>query len=174
MRRPRKTIAPSVIGAGGAIESLWEAGDVYDLVARSRPVPVSAMGSSAPPAPYAVPGGKSCGFLLVEPISPICPIHSTSFIHHRRKESLYRPFFPSATQAQVKAVTRDGRRTAGRDSLFRILVRPIEVSSPQRMFPVWPNEYRPGCGHTVRPCGSRPTGMRCSSFPVWVSKTYTS
>jgi len=26
-----------------------------------------------------------------------------------------------------------------------------------RIFPVCPREYRPGCGHTVRPCGWWPT-----------------
>ncbi len=43
-----------------------------------------------------------------------------------------------------------------------------------RMFPVCPSEKRPGCGQTQSPWGSRPTGMRCASRPVSVSKTYTS
>src|SRR5690242_20886700 len=43
-----------------------------------------------------------------------------------------------------------------------------------RMFPVCPSEKRPGCGHTVRPCGPRPTLMRWVSVPVAVSNTYTS
>ena len=36
--------------------------------------------------------------------------------------------------------------------------RPGEASA-YRMFPVCPCEYRPGCGHTVSPCGSAPTGI---------------
>ena len=41
-----------------------------------------------------------------------------------------------------------------------------------RKFPVCPNEYRPGCGHTVKPCGSRPT-LIFSTAPLAVSKRYT-
>src|SRR3974390_2015563 len=41
-----------------------------------------------------------------------------------------------------------------------------------RMLPVCPSEYRPGCGQTVSPCGSRPTGI-CFTAPVVVSKAYT-
>ncbi len=37
-----------------------------------------------------------------------------------------------------------------------------------RMIPVCPNEYRPGCGHTVRPCGSMPT-LILRTLPVLVS-----
>src|SRR5438105_3023913 len=44
----------------------------------------------------------------------------------------------------------------------------LNIDTPQRMLPVWPCEYRPGCGHTVSPCGSMPTGMRVT-FPVVVS-----
>ena len=42
-----------------------------------------------------------------------------------------------------------------------------------RKFPVCPNEKRPGCGHTVRPCGSRPTAT-LSTAPLSVLKRYTS
>src|SRR5713101_1206047 len=40
------------------------------------------------------------------------------------------------------------------------------------MLPVWPREYRPGCGHTARPCGSLPTGILVT-VPVLVSIAYT-
>jgi hypothetical protein len=36
------------------------------------------------------------------------------------------------------------------------------------MFPVCPSEYRPGCGHTVSPCGSAPTGIDVTA-PLVVS-----
>ena len=35
----------------------------------------------------------------------------------------------------------------------------------QRRMPVCPSECRPGCGHTHRPCGPLPTGIRASSWP---------
>jgi Molybdopterin oxidoreductase Fe4S4 domain len=38
----------------------------------------------------------------------------------------------------------------------------------QRMLPVWPREYRPGCGQTVSPWGSLPTRMVRTS-PLVVS-----
>jgi len=38
----------------------------------------------------------------------------------------------------------------------------------QRRMPVWPIEYRPGCGHTAIPCGPAPTRILCSSLPVRV------
>src|SRR5258708_34276262 len=41
-----------------------------------------------------------------------------------------------------------------------------------RMFPVCPNEQRPGCGHTVSPCGPRPTARQGVSVPVRVANTY--
>ena len=41
----------------------------------------------------------------------------------------------------------------------------------QRMFPVWPNEIRPGCGHTSRPCGPALTGIVLIVSPVLVSMT---
>ena len=37
-----------------------------------------------------------------------------------------------------------------------------------RVIPVWPSEYRPGCGHTHRPCGWDPTGISARSCPVKV------
>ncbi len=49
---------------------------------------------------------------------------------------------------------------------------PAAGEGAQRMFPVCPSEYRPGCGHTVSPCGSLPTGIDFTS-PVVVSNTYT-
>src|SRR5437762_3016892 len=45
-------------------------------------------------------------------------------------------------------------------------------TNPYRKFPVCPSEYRPGCGHTVRPCGSRPT-LILSTLPLAVSMRYT-
>lgn len=51
------------------------------------------------------------------------------------------------------------------------ILRPDEPSLtvvPYRMIPVCPNEYRPGCGHTVRPCGSMPT-LILRTLPVVVS-----
>lgn len=53
----------------------------------------------------------------------------------------------------------------------RIRVERASSATRYRMLPVWPSEYRPGCGHTHRPCGSRPTRMRCVSSPSEVSKT---
>src|SRR3954447_17521259 len=47
------------------------------------------------------------------------------------------------------------------------------VRRNQRMLPVWPREYAPGCGHTVSPCGSRPTAMVASTAPLVVSMAYT-
>ena len=41
----------------------------------------------------------------------------------------------------------------------------------QRVTPVWPREYRPGCGQTHSPCGPSPTGMRASSWPSAVEST---
>jgi hypothetical protein len=41
------------------------------------------------------------------------------------------------------------------------------------MFPVCPSEYRPGCGHTARPCGLPPTWMRATSLPVKLLNPYT-
>src|SRR5438093_1196793 len=39
--------------------------------------------------------------------------------------------------------------------------------------PVWPSEYRPGCGQTHRPCGPLPTGIRASRRPSFVLIAYT-
>jgi len=43
------------------------------------------------------------------------------------------------------------------------------LSRCHRRMPVWPSEYRPGCGHTQSPCGPFPTGMRAIKLPVVVS-----
>jgi hypothetical protein len=49
----------------------------------------------------------------------------------------------------------------------------LNASAAQRMIPVCPREYRPGCGYTQSPCGPVPTGIRWTSFPVMVLITYT-
>jgi hypothetical protein len=46
----------------------------------------------------------------------------------------------------------------------------LEVTEVQRKLPVWPSEYRPGCGQTVRPWGSFFTGI-VFTVPVVVSMT---
>jgi hypothetical protein len=38
---------------------------------------------------------------------------------------------------------------------------------------VWPVEYRPGCGHTHRPCGDTPTGIVAITLPFRVEIAYT-
>ena len=45
------------------------------------------------------------------------------------------------------------------------------VEPAQRMLPVWPKEYVPGCGHTAMPCGPALTRMDLSRWPVVVSRT---
>src|ERR1700674_388649 len=67
-----------------------------------------------------------------------------------------------AGKREAGSVWKCRQLTAGSEHLFYL------------MLPVCPKEYRPGCGHTERPCGSRPTGIRCVSFSVEVSNTYTS
>ena len=42
------------------------------------------------------------------------------------------------------------------------------LRSFHRRMPVWPIEYRPGCGQTAMPCGPLPTRILCSSRPVRV------
>ena len=49
----------------------------------------------------------------------------------------------------------------------------VRLAFAQRRLPVCPNEKRPGCGHTVKPCGSRPT-LILSTAPLSVLKRYTS
>jgi len=44
----------------------------------------------------------------------------------------------------------------------------------QRKMPVWPSEYRPGCGKTHSPCGPAPTGIRAIRRPSAVEMAYTS
>ena len=65
---------------------------------------------------------------------------------------------------------RRGPPLARRADRSRAIVRSLPTA--QRMLPVCPSEYRPGCGHTVSPCGSLPTGIVFTS-PVVVSNTYT-
>ena len=43
----------------------------------------------------------------------------------------------------------------------------------QRVIPVCPSEYRPGCGQTHRPWGPSPTGIVARRRPVCVSMAYT-
>src|SRR5262249_9389092 len=44
----------------------------------------------------------------------------------------------------------------------------------QRRMPVWPSEYRPGCGQTQTPWGPAPTLIRASKRPSLVEIAYTS
>jgi hypothetical protein len=44
----------------------------------------------------------------------------------------------------------------------------LAACQAQRRLPVCPSEYLPGCGHTVRPCGSLPTLILVTA-PLYVS-----